>query len=156
MDPVTQNRANLSGPARCSLRQRRWPTVARILVATIVVPVACTGEGYLQIRGKAVSAADRAPVPDAEVRMYVDRPDAWSKSCEELDKPYSDVRTDAAGKFETQAYMYQGGCSSSSCKQGVLCISHVGFATLRRTFDDCNHDEIVDRDNLIFELTPAP
>lgn len=131
-------------------RMRRWSWVALMFVLG-----ACLGEGSVEIRGTIVSAADRTPVSGAEVRMYFDNPNLWTQTCDQLQQPFSVVRSDQTGYFKTASTMYPASCiASPSCKQGVLCISQPGFATKRLEFDDCDRNALVDEDGVVIELTP--
>jgi hypothetical protein len=150
MDTVSEN-AVCIGVKRLVRSRRRW----QLWSAAIVTPAACIGEAGIGIRGTVVSATDRAPLAGAEVRMYFDQPDSWSKTCEQLQKPFSVVSTNASGYFKTETDMYPAGCDAD-CKRGVLCIALDGYTTLRQTFDDCEQHQIVNEDNLVFELAPTP
>lgn len=129
--------------------------VRRLLRLLVLTPLAC-GDGWVEIHGTIVSAADQRPLPGADIRLYFDWPNIDEISCdatgnEDAQKPQQSVRSNEEGKFQTEPIGYAG-CQSR--KRGLLCVSHAGFQTTRIEFNDRETDGILSEENAIIELEP--
>jgi hypothetical protein len=143
---------------RNTQHERVWPVTRRTLTSLtglLVLPAfsGCVSEGFLSLHGTVVSAADRQPIPGADVEIYVTGEDLTQRSCEDLQKDRTKYagRSDQQGRFKTKTYTY---AAFGNCEPVILCVSRSGFESFRKPFDTCDQDWAHREQDVVIELKP--
>lgn len=138
-----KTRRSWSGPPGLSPKLKGAKLLLPFWSSSVLLLFSCHSEGWLQLRGRVVSAADQSALGDSEVFLRFHVSDAaWDQTCEDARAGADEFqlfRADETGRFDTGGRVYGGGAPGcSSCSRGVLCVGHAGFRTQRIRFDDCD------------------